>query len=187
MHASLPAALLVLVLSATWLLGRRRSRPFLRSTDTASVVALNRAQIERLRVPSIPAPDPETIASAPGAAAAGPHQADVQPWSPISRPQRPRPQRLLELQAWLVGSREQRLAAVAAARSHGHRDLLPLLRRALRDPDPAVVAAAVAAMERFRGRPAGAGPEPSPAAWRSRPQAGSPAAAPRPRSVSLTR
>ena len=54
-----------------------------------------------------------------------------------------------------------RLAAVQAARLWGDRACLPLLIRALRDPDPAVVLEASRAIQRFRGRTTAAVPEPS--------------------------
>ena len=51
--------------------------------------------------------------------------------------------------------------AVQAARLWGDRACLPLLIRALRDPDPAVVLEASLAIQRFRGRTTAAVPEPS--------------------------
>jgi len=152
MNASLSAALVFLLLAGGWWLGRRRSRPFLRSTDTGPVVALNRAQIERLRerpaVPAeaVPLPPVRRPDSAAGPSAVQPPALPLQP--------RQRQARLRQLQAWLVGSREQRLHAIAECSGSSRRDVLPLLRRGLRDPDPAVMAAAAAAMRRFRGRSA---------------------------------
>lgn len=192
MNASIPAVLLMIVLSSAWLLGRRRTRPFLRSTDTSAVVALNRGQIERVQPP---APSPQagelpraalpatgsvapamTLASAPGGSAAG------------ARVAGPRRQRLSQLRAVMAaGSREQRLQALDAAAQWPRREGLPLLRLGLRDPDPAVMAAAAAAIERFRGRSAAAqdtAGEPRP--WRGRPQPASAATSP-PRSVLRTR
>ena len=151
MNASLSAALLLLLLSGGWFLGRRRRRPFLRSTDTSAVVALNRAQIERLQ-PSSPL--------APGQSAAGltpasiPAPAGVVELPSLPLQARERRQWLRQLQGWMAGSREQRLMAMAMARQSSCRDVLPLLRLGLRDPDPEVMAAAAAAMDRFRGRPA---------------------------------
>jgi hypothetical protein len=185
MNASLPAVLLVLLLSTTWLLGRRRTRPFLRSTDTAAVVALNRAQIERLRERPLEAPATAELHSP-----AVPSPTDVRSQAATSlHPLRPAPaqQRLRQLQLWLAGSREQRLRAIAEAVRIQHRCVLPLLRRGLRDPDPAVMAAAAAAMERYRGRTAAASVG-SPLQPRSgRLQAGRGVAGPRPLSVSRTR
>ena len=51
-----------------------------------------------------------------------------------------------------------RLAALRRARAWGSRDTLPLLRRGLRDTDPAVVREAALAMEAFRGRPSASRP-----------------------------
>ena len=57
-----------------------------------------------------------------------------------------------------------RLEAVQAAHQWGDPSTLPLLRQALRDPDPAVVREAAAAIHRFRGRPgSGAQKAPQPA------------------------
>lgn len=157
MNASLSAALLLLLLSGGWFLGRRRSRPFLRSTDTAAVAALNRTQIERLhaRASSVTAAVDSLLTAAPPAAEAAP--ASMGPGegaSPFLLPLQPRQRRrwLLQLQFWMVGSREQRLQALAMASESGRLDVLPVLRLGLRDPDPAVMAAAAAAMVRFRGR-----------------------------------
>jgi len=52
------------------------------------------------------------------------------------------------------GDPDQRLLAVQAAGRWGHRQALPLLRQALRDPQPEVVRAAVLALEPFRRGPA---------------------------------
>lgn len=152
MNASVSAALLLLLLSGGWLLGRRHRRPFLRSTDTGPVVALNRAQIERLRQRSPAASALEQASPSrptlPATVVAGSKPELV----PLSSQPRMRRQRLQQLQGWLTGSREQRLDVMAVASVSGGRDALPLLRRGLRDPDPAVMAAAAAAMQRFRGR-----------------------------------
>lgn len=150
MNASLSAALVMLLLAGGWLLGRRRSRPFLRSTDTGSVAALNRAQIERLRNRAS-APRPTLAPATPTAPPAG--GVTALELAPLPLQPRMRRQRLLQLQAWLTGSREQRLAAMTVVSRSGGRDLLPLLRRALRDPDPAVMAVAAAAIQRYRCGP----------------------------------
>lgn len=163
MNASLSAALVFLLLAGGWLLGRRRTRPFLQSTDTGPVVALNRAQIERLRERSLEssaaqAGEPPLRRPPSGVVALPTQQPLVLPLQP-----RQRRERLRQLQAWLVGNRAQRLDAIAELSvSHG-RDLLPLLRRGLRDPDPAVMAAAAAAMQRYRGRSTDRMPVVSPA------------------------
>jgi hypothetical protein len=151
MHPSLSAALVLLLLAGGWLLGRRRTRPFLSSTDTAAVVALNRAQMERLHQrTSAAANAPESARPAWPRASAG-----IDPsleLAPLPTQPRMRRERLRQLEAWLAGSREQRLAAMTVASRSAGRDVLPLLRRGLRDPDPAVMAAAALVMQRFRGR-----------------------------------
>lgn len=168
MNAPASAVLVFLLVAGGWLLGRRRSRPFLRSTDTGSVAALNRAQIARLRersaVTAVAAPEQPRMPPD----SAGP-SAVVMPALPL--PPRQRQVRLRQLHAWLVGTREQRLNAIAECSSSGRRDVLPLLRRGLRDPDPAVMAAAAAAIQRFRGRSTVEPPVTSAAAHRQRPVA----------------
>jgi HEAT repeat protein len=59
------------------------------------------------------------------------------------------------------GDRASRLLAIEAAHRWGDRLSLPLLRRGLRDSDPAVMRAAALAIERFRGRTAAAPVPPS--------------------------
>ena len=68
------ASLLGLVL---WLLTRRQPRTLLRSTDTAAVAALNRAQIELVsRVETVETPsNPPEASSSQGGAASGPSTA----------------------------------------------------------------------------------------------------------------
>ena len=154
MNASIPAALLMLLLAGGWWLGRRRPRPFLRSTDTTAVADLNRAQIERMLLRTATLPAEEAPAAAPAGIvpltpAANGAAAGVSAL-PLQRGERRR--RLRQLHAWMLGSRDQRLQALAIARVSTGREVLPLLRLGLRDPDPAVMAAAAAAMERFRGR-----------------------------------
>ena len=100
--------------------------------------------------------------------------------TPFSLPRGERQRLLLhrQLVAQCNGSRDQRLEALAIAGSWRHSCVLPLLRRALRDPDPAVMAAAASAMEAFRGRSIGAAGGPQASA--------TPAARP-PRTVARTR
>lgn len=160
MNASLPAALLLLFLACGWWLGRRRSRPFLRSTDTTAVAELNRAQIERLLLRAPSSAEVEVQAAEPAGvslldASAVVSAAEV-PLNALPLEPRVRLRRLRQMQAWMRGSREQRLRALAMARLSSQRDVLPLLRLGLRDPDPAVMASAAAGMARFRGRPAAA-------------------------------
>jgi HEAT repeat protein len=66
------------------------------------------------------------------------------------------------LEALYRGDRASRLLAIEAAHRWGDRLCLPLLRRGLRDTDPAVMRAAAVAIERFRGRTAAAPVAPSP-------------------------
>jgi hypothetical protein len=143
------AALTSLLGLVLWLLTRRQPRTLLRSTDTAAVAALNRAQIELVSRVEPVAPRPDADAAAPqpqaGAAAA----------EPLPLPTTPLERRLylLQLRYWAAGDPEQRLLAVQAARRWRHPDVLPLLRRGLRDGDPRVMAAAAAAIAPYRGRP----------------------------------
>ncbi len=162
MPPSIPAALLMLLLAGGWWLGRRRVRPLLRSTDATAVAELNRSQIELLKIrqaspssPSAPAPEAmSAVMSAPIETAAGHHPAAGLEAPPASLPlvAGRRPRRLIRPQAWMSGSREQRLQALDMARHSSRREALPLLRLGLRDPDPALMAAAAAVMVRFRGR-----------------------------------
>jgi len=154
--------------SGLWLAGRR-PRPLLKSTDTREVAALNRAQntlVWKARQAS-PAED-SANASAGGTGGlrrAGEALEDgwapAQPLAPLSSARLSPAQR----QAWLRELRRHeraggpmRLAAMRRARAWGSRDTLPLLRRGLRDTDPAVVREAALAMEAFRGRSSADGP-----------------------------
>ncbi len=192
MNASIPAALLMLLLAGGWWFGRRRSRPFLRSTDTTAVADLNRAQIERLQALA-PAPAaepgslPQQLATVPEVAAALPVAFEETCRAlPLDAGERGRCLRLL--QGWMTGSREQRLQALAIACQSTRRDVLPLLRLGLRDPDPAVMAAAAAGIARFRGRSTASQPTPQTGETRNR-RLAQPAGAAmsRPRSVCRTR
>ncbi len=174
MHPSLAALLVAAVLSAGWLLGRRRG-PLVRNPDTHDVAALNRAQIALVQsggasqpllgLPSASRPPgrtgtagaelpsgPAAVASvvpgsllpgtAPGAAGGG------------SSAFRSPATFLTALEGLYRGDAASRLQAIQAAHRWGDRRSLPLLRRGLRDADPAVMLAAARAIERFRGRPA---------------------------------
>ena len=192
MNASIPAALLMLLLAGGWWFGRRRSRPFLRSTDTTAVVDLNRAQIERLQAlapapAAEPAAGPRERATVPEVAAALPVASEEAFLAlPLDAGDRGRCLRLL--QAWMTGSRQQRLQALAIACQSTRRDVLPLLRLGLRDPDPAVMAAAAAGIARFRGRSSASLPTPQAGDTSNRRQAQLAGAAMlRPRSVWRTR
>jgi HEAT repeat protein len=166
MHPSFAAAVVAAVLTATCLLGRRRV-PLLRDLDTSAVAALNRAQIALVQ------------AGGAGTAPANPARLIPRSARSVPRPAAPpvasaagRAAYRAQLEAWFRGDGASRLQAIEAAHRWGDRLTLPLLRRGLRDPDPAVMRAAAAAIERFRGRP---GP------------AASPQRAPLPRRVSRTR
>lgn len=179
MPASLTAALAAAVVAALWLLGRRRPS-LIRNADTSAVAALNRAQIALVQ-----AGGGKPAAEQTGAAGADSKGLLVsgRPESPGSPREQARPATLelpnrrathevLRFRATLRAHYNQggswRLEAVRAARHWGDRSTLPLLRQALRDPDPAVVREAAAAIERFRGRPS-----------RSRRETPQPAAPPR--------
>ena len=159
MNASLSGLLVLLLLSGSWALGRRRSRPFLRSTDAGTVAALNRAQIERLQEapPSTPEPASGLGASAgsrpeqPVPAQSSGGSRAVHPATTTSCPSLSKVRLLVD--CWGSRSREERLSLLDLARRQPQPVLLPLLRRALRDPDPQLVAAAASALERYRGVP----------------------------------
>lgn len=160
MLTSLTAALAAVVLAALWLLGRRRP-PLIRDADTSAVAALNRAQIARVQSGG------DLTARSAGAATEGPRGSLSPEYSdsPCGRerpgalalPQRRVTHEVLRFQATLrklyTRGGSSRLEAIQAARHWGDPSTLPLLRQALRDPDPAVVREAAAAIQRFRGRP----------------------------------
>ncbi|MFM7269117.1 MAG: HEAT repeat domain-containing protein [Cyanobium sp.] len=195
MPPSLAALLVAALLSAGWLLGRRRG-PLVRNPDTHAVAALNRAQIAlvqsggasqpQLAMPGTARPPGRaaTQAAGPlagqapvGSAALGFYLPGMGPGAAdgINTAARLPASLLAALEALFRGDASSRLQAIEAAHRWGNRRCLPLLRRGLRDPDPVVMRAAAVAIERFRGRPG------APAA-QSRPQG---AAAPR--KVSRTR
>ena len=161
MPTSLTAGLAAAVLAALWLLGRRRP-PLIRDADTSVVAALNRAQIALVQAGA-----QDLKSRAAGAATEG-RRGSESPESSGSPSGRERPEGLvlpqcraihevLRFQATLRTLYKQggssRLEAIQAARHWGDPSTLPLLRQALRDPDPAVVREAAAAMHRFRGSP----------------------------------
>ena len=150
MNVSAPAALLLAVLASLWLIGRRRPRPILRSTDAGDVAALNRAQIQRLQdSPPLPSRRPARQPAAPQPASAW----TADGWASLPRAGRDRALLQQQLSLWCRGSVEQRLAALEIASRWRHPCMLPWLRRALRDPNPAVMAAAARAIEAFRAHP----------------------------------
>jgi hypothetical protein len=157
MNASILGAIAAAVLTVLWMTGRSR-RPLLRSTDTAAVAALNRNQVRaRTRTeagteagadPALPTGTSLRYPWAPGMATVGP------PSLPLPATVGERSLFLRKLELWSRGDDQERRRAMRSARLWRHRDALPLLRRGLRDPDPAVVLEAAMAMEVFRGRPA---------------------------------
>ena len=138
-------------LIALWLWwGRGRRAPLLRSTDASGIAELNRAQITAL----LPASSSAGVAREPQPAPA----ARVEPWAgamrfPAAAAVGERLALLRQLSAAFEADPTSRLAAVIQARAWGHPATRPLLHRALRDRDPAVVHQAALAMQRFRGRP----------------------------------
>jgi hypothetical protein len=142
------AAALLLV---WFLLVRRRPRQLLRSTDGGAIAALNRQQIAALEAGPLPA-DAAGLAACDASGAPCPMAvaalADLP--SPADQAAQVRLRRQLEL--GFSAAPAQRLAAIRTARVWGHRCVLPLLRRGLRDADPAVVRESALAIERFRGQ-----------------------------------
>jgi hypothetical protein len=183
MNPSLLGVLAAFALATGLWLARRRPRPLLTSTDTREVAALNRAQNTLVWEARQAAPAEEPPQAGAWNGGAGGAGADSDGWAP-RRPLVALPAPRLsaaERQAWLrelarhdaAGGR-QRLAAMRRARAWRGREVLPLLRRGLRDVDPAVMREAALAMEAFRGR--------------SRPIAAAPAqVASAPRKVARTR
>ena len=141
MTQALSGAAIAAVIAVCWLLGRPR-RTILRSTDTTAVAALNRGQMERL----IERPTPEQTA------VAGPSAAEATAMAAWPRDARERGQLLRNLEQRFASAGDARRQAMALAATWGDRAALPLIRRGLRDSDPAVVALAAEAMESFRGR-----------------------------------
>ncbi|SBO43586.1 HEAT repeat domain-containing protein [Cyanobium sp. NIES-981] len=148
--SSLGAAAAVLALIVWWL-GRRRPAVMLRSTDASAVAALNRAQLE---APLSSGPFSQSPAERSAADPGTGHLEDDLPVPPPGRPPSPLERRSLlgRLHRGLRGDSQARLAAIRAARRWGDQAVLPLLRRGLRDPDPAVMREAALGLERFRGR-----------------------------------
>jgi hypothetical protein len=197
MNPSLAGAFVAAVLAATCLLGRRRV-PLVRDSDTSAVAALNRAQIALVQAakdgadaagsqPPLPPLAPPAPASKSGRPSAPVHQTlearQGLAGAGLSVAARPllippfvggRAAYRAQLEGGFRGDPSARLAAIQAAHQWGDRLTLPLLRRGLRDSDPAVVLAAAKAIERFRGRP-------TPAALRN------PQRAALPRNVARTR
>lgn len=158
MPTSLTAALAAAVVAALWLLGRRRP-PLIQNADTSAVAALNRAQIALVQAGAMaPAagehPDARPDSESPESSD---NRSERERPRALELPQRRVTHEVLRFQAKLRTLYTQggasRLEAIQAARHWGDPSTLPLLRQALRDPDPAVVREAAAAIHRFRGRP----------------------------------
>ncbi len=132
------------LVAVLWLLGRRPSKTLLRSTDAGSVAAINRAQLGLVRSDASALPESSTAAEASEVSAA---QVFALPVGTAARLALAKELR----QAMDQGGPEQRLAAVERAGLWGHRSVLPVLRRGLRDSDRRVVLAAAAGIERQRG------------------------------------
>ena len=148
MTQALSGAAIAAVIAVCWLLGRPRPK-ILRSTDASAVAALNRSQMELvLRREALPAGDP-----AIPAALALPAAAD----------RRGRLQLLAVLERQFQAGGSERQQALAVCATWRHRDVLPLIRRGLRDSDQHVAALAAEAMTNFRGRTAAAAAQAVPA------------------------
>ena len=139
-QAYVGGAAAVVLAAVLYAVGRRPSKPFLRNPDVTSVAALNRAQVELVQA---------AVAEAEAEAqqtSAGDWQAPSSPAEVLALQNR--------LRTAMNGSPDERLDAVRLAGRWGHRALLPLLRRGLRDADSRVVEAAAAALDGRRGAPA---------------------------------
>jgi hypothetical protein len=150
MNTSLIGVVAVVLAAGLWLAGRR-PRPLLTTTDTQGVAALNRAQNTLVWEAR------QTLQDAPANLEGG-----ARLWTPQTalgtrpEPRMPAHERhtwLRELKRHYQAGGGQRLEAMRLARAWAHRDVLPLLRQGLRDPDPRVMREAALAMEAFRGRP----------------------------------
>ncbi|MEY2645855.1 MAG: hypothetical protein RLZZ611_2504 [Cyanobacteriota bacterium] len=176
MTQALSGAAIAAVLAVFWLLGRPRTR-LLSTTDTSAVAALNRTQMERLLDPAAATGSEDAAAATPAALH---HVRDGWP-----RDSRGRALLLRHLQEQFQQGGPLRRQAIATCVAWRNRATLPLIRRGLRDSDPAVVALAAEAMVEFRGRTSASGMAMAPAAHgtRTEPQ---PVAKP-PSNVSRTR
>jgi hypothetical protein len=139
------SAAFVLV-AVLWLLGRRPSKTLLRSTDAGSVAAINRAQLGLVQSDDSALPESSLDATAEISEAA--------PAPLFSRPVGTAARLALTKElcrAMDQGGPDERLLAVERAGLWGHRSVLSVLRRGLRDSDRRVVLAAAAGLERQRG------------------------------------
>ena len=125
----------VVLLTVVLWLRRKPVKPMLSSTDTSTVAQLNRAQLELVIEPSPP------------------DSASKDPLANWTDPQTDQDRLGLQqrLRERMASGPDQRLLAVREAALWGHRSVLPLLKRALRDSDARVVEAAAEAIEPFRG------------------------------------
>jgi len=115
-------------------LQRKPLKPMLSSTDASAVAQLNRTQLELV----IEAEQLSKI-----------EDVDLSAWmSPVTVQETISLQKALRF--GMNSGPEERLLAVRQAACWGHRSVLPLLRRALRDSDPRVVESAAQAIEPFR-------------------------------------
>ncbi|MEO1001949.1 MAG: hypothetical protein AAFX65_02420 [Cyanobacteria bacterium J06638_7] len=153
MPTTLLAGAAALLIVLTWALGRRRPPVLLRSTDAAAVAALNRAQIALVSSPDPPRGADAAIAAGPAPPARGqPQRLGLGPDGiPAPGDARRRAELTVQLHGLLRGGSRQRLQAMATARLWRHPAALPILRRGLRDVDPAVMLEAVRGIERYRG------------------------------------
>jgi len=118
-------------------LQRKPLKPMLSSTDASAVAQLNRTQLELV----IEAEQLSKI-----------EDVDLSAWtSPVTAQETISLQKALRF--GMNSGPEERLLAVRQAARWGHRSVLPLLRRALRDSDPRVVESAAQSIEPFRSTP----------------------------------
>jgi len=134
------AAVLALTL-VLWGLGRRPRKLLLSSTDASSVAALNRVQLTLVKPQWQGAEDSASLAL----------ESPITWNSPATSAERLSMQR--QLREAMSAGPEQRLEAVTLAGLWGHVSVMSLLRQGLHDSDGRVVAAAAAAIGRYRGKP----------------------------------
>ena len=137
-QAYVGGAAAVVLAAVLYAVGRKPNKPFLRNPDVSSVAALNRAQVELVQaaVRTVEAQEASEVD----------WQAPSSPGEVMALQNK--------LRAAMNGGPDERLEAVTLAGRWGHRALLPLLRRGLRDADARVVEAAAAALDGRRGAPA---------------------------------
>ncbi|MFM7674808.1 MAG: HEAT repeat domain-containing protein [Synechococcus sp.] len=180
MNPSLLGGAFALLLVLFWWGGRSRPR-VLGSRDASAVAALNRQQIERLaQLDTLGSSEPEGGSDPPEDPDPTVSGGSLLPPPQVPQRARWRRQRLRWLEAQLRGGPLQRRGALQELQRWSDPAALPLLRRSLRDPDPAVVQLAALGLERFRGR-ARLGPQPL------TPSTTGALAASRPRNVARTR